>query len=327
MKRFLLLLIFLLATVPALAAEIVVLPTQDLRTAILAARAGDVLIVEDSVREGGIFATVSPGTELLPICMKARNPGKVVIRGSTATRPDAMSLQRAHWWKIEGFVFEGAASRGLQLGTSNHATVFNCTIRQCGSQGILATGNFITVENCQIYLIEREHCVYISGAYEGCIVRNNILYSAGKSSIQFNAQGSGGVARNALIEGNSCFNTGLSAGGANAINLIGLVQSKVQQNYLSDNVGGIAMSGGSTGNLVYGNLITFRGGTGRQCVTATDSLPTTNSVAGNIFRMGRTGISPTQANNAATLMLADNTTLPVATRVLPVPDDAGPVPP
>ncbi len=317
-------------------ADIPVVPGTDLNLLLRTAKPGDVFVLEDGTYPGGIFVSDRPGTQAAPIFFIARNAGKAVISGPSATKPNAFSLLRCHWWRVQGIVFEKGVV-GLQVGTSNDVIVSNCTARNNIGQGMLVSGQRVTVENSDCFGTVNEHGIYFTGALEGGVIRNNHLYSNGKSGAQVNAQGSGGLCRNFTIEGNSIYNCG--ANGAAGLNLIGLVQSKVQNNTINDCVAtGIALSGGSTGNLIYGNLVTFRSVQSRQCITSSDSLPVTNSVANNICRMAKpvTTAPAIEAKGASTFILADNTILPIAPPIAvtplptptPVPDPIiSPVPP
>ncbi len=322
------LLYLLCATHSAFAAEIAIPAGTDLNPILRFASPGSDYVLEDGVFPPGVFVSDRPGTQLLPIKLRARNAGKAIISGGTATRPNACSILRCHWWRVEGLVLEKGVV-GLQIGTSNDVVVTNCTARNNIGQGMLVSGQRVTVENSDCFGTLNEHGIYYTGALEGGIIRNNHLYSNGKSGAQVNAQGSGGLCRNFTIEGNSIYNCG--ANGAAGLNLIGLVQSKVQNNTINDCLAtGIALSGGSTGNLLYGNLVTFRSLQSRQCITSTDSLPVTNSVVGSICRMAKpaTTAPAIEAKGASTFILADNIILPIAAPVPITPDPTpGPIVP
>lgn len=320
MKRILLLLAFLLLPIYTSAAVIPVPAGTPLEPLFRAARPGDEFILADG-RYSNFYFSARPG----PVKVRAEHPGMAVISGSTVARPDTVGYSTSPDWTWEDLVVEGAAKAGFKIGSSDRTIVRRCTVRQCGVQGVQAgTSSFVTVEDCDIYQIDAEHCVYLSGAIQGCVIRNNRMSQAGKSGAQINSQGAGGVARDCQIVNNSIWRCGLKLQAA-AINLIGIVNSVIAGNTINGCLaGGISLSangsvgGASTGNAVDGNAVSFRYGEGRNCVTSNSG---TNTVSGNRFWTGKPTVAAISATNGATLVTVNNVVLdPLPPAVLAVPD-------
>jgi parallel beta-helix repeat protein len=297
---------------PAQALDILLTPADNVAGFLRAAKPGDTFLLSDGAYPGGIYVSDKPATQLLPITVKAVVAGKAILQGSSPTRVDALATLRCPYWRFEGLTFQGAARAGLQIGSSDHTVVTSCVSRLNGVQGILASGNYGTIEDTECSQSGEQHGVYVTGATKGWRVRRCRFYRNAGNGIQFNNQGSGGVVSDALVQDCSIWGNG-RAGGA-GINLIGVTNSRILNNSIHDNLAsGIALSGGSNGNLLHQNFISFRGGQGRQCITSTDTLVVTNTVTSCVLRMGKSTVPAVEAKGMTTIVQADNSVLAVAT--------------
>lgn len=306
--------------------EKVITPLDNAQALLSTSVPGDDWVMEDGTYPGGIYISSRPGTADAPITLRARNPGKVVIKGSTSQRRDTFSLYRSGRWNVSGITFENAARSGIYLGESSFVTFTNCTSRLNGVVGLLAgSSSNGTVTNCLFLLNTEQHGAYVSGKVGGWVFENCTSAFNGRAGIQFNSQGSGGVVSNITIRNCSLNNNGRLRQAA-AINLLGVVNSVFAGNTIHDNwAGGISFtgngtaSGASTGNLVVGNCISFRPGEGRTCVQSTGGG--TNTVTGNRLWAGKASVQPITAVLPSIIVQAGNTVLPTATPVSAPPVD------
>lgn len=100
------LLLSLSTLLSARAADVDVPGKGALASAIAAANPGDVLLLADGDYDGLQIKISKSGTADAPIIVKARNPGKAIMRGSTRVVFDGKFLV------VSGLLFQGASSRG-----------------------------------------------------------------------------------------------------------------------------------------------------------------------------------------------------------------------
>lgn len=301
------------------AADRPVTPADNLGALLNSAVPGDTFILADG-QYGGAYVSTRPGVAGNPVTVKAANPGKAIISGNAVGRQDALSLYKCPYWTMEGLVTEKASRAGLYLGLSSNVTVKNHTSRNNGVQGLLAGGSsFVSVLGGVYAFNYEQHGIYASGKIEGWLIEGATSAFNGRAGIQFNSQGSGGVVSGVTVRNCSLNNNGRLKQAA-AINCLGVVNSVFAGNTLHDNwAGGISFSGNgaaggaSTGNVVYGNSVTFRPGEGRVCVQCTGGG--TNTVTGNRLWTGKTTVQAITAVLPSIIVEAGNTVLPPATTV------------
>jgi hypothetical protein len=103
-----------------------------LQAALQAARPGQVIELADGVYSGRFVASVS-GTSAQPIVLRGGR-GAVLDGGSPSTGT-ALSLQGASYWWLEGFTVRGA-QKGVVLDRSNHDVLSKLDVGQTGMEGV-----------------------------------------------------------------------------------------------------------------------------------------------------------------------------------------------
>ncbi len=335
MRVFLKLLFFLLLPVLSNADIKPVSPTDNLEIILRAAVPGDIIALADGMYPGGVFFTGRAATAENPIIVRAANPGKATIVGSTATRPDAMAFNGGAFWKFDGLVFQGAAKSGLKPGGANNVTYTRCVFRNNGVSGMqTGTSSFGTVEDCQFLFNAEQHGAYVSGAVKGWTFSRCTFAFNGRSGLQLNSQGSvgGAVSSEHTVKDCSFYANGQNIEAA-AINCLGVTNSVFSGCSLSDNkAGGISFMGNgtavgqSTGNLVSGCTVTFRFAEGRACIQQSGG---NLSVAGCRLWNGKANVLPINALSGGVITQAGNVVLPPmppATGGVTVPDETVIVP-
>lgn len=109
----------------------------DLSTALSIAGPGCEIILSDGFYAAPFYIPAdASGHRRKPIILRAKNPGKVIIDGSSSkNKLPAMTL-RGCYWIIDGLIFKNAPSCGLFICGSNNV-VTNCEASSNGDTGIL----------------------------------------------------------------------------------------------------------------------------------------------------------------------------------------------
>jgi parallel beta-helix repeat protein len=218
------------------------------------------------------------GTASAPITFNAT--AGVVINARNGKTPDGIDFEPGcNYITIERFTIENPAGgsitrAGIRVAGSDHVSVLNNTIDNCGTWGIFTShANYVLVEGNTASNAQKQHGIYISNACVGPVVRGNTVFGNANCGIQFNgdlSQGGTGVITNAIVEQNIVYNNGATGGAA--INCDGLQNSIIRNNLLYGNhSSGIALyhidaAAGAINNQVVNNTI----------INAADSRPAIN---------------------------------------------------
>lgn len=139
--------------------KIYVSDTEELKTALENAKAGDEIILAEgeyiysgSTPNGYMFTGSADGTEENPVIIRSENPEKpAVISGSSTSENYAFSIQ-GDWWKIKNIKITNA-QKGIVLDNSNHTEIIGCEVYNIGSEGIHFRDNssYCLAENCYVH--------------------------------------------------------------------------------------------------------------------------------------------------------------------------------
>jgi hypothetical protein len=219
-------------------------PWQTLQHASDRVLPGDIVLVRAGRYAGFALGWEDPqsGTTERPITFRA-DPGVIIDRHNPFTN-DGINLERADHIIIDGFALEPAAGEAP----------WRAAIRAGGGgEGNVIRGNTVRARDVDKYgiyssfnvdvLVERNTVTgtYNSGIYTANsaarpVIRANVVHHAGGNGIHFNgdaSQGGSGVIAGALVEANVVYSVGATIGGG-AINMDGVVDSRVQNNLLYD---------------------------------------------------------------------------------------------
>ncbi|OGS21682.1 MAG: hypothetical protein A2252_11800 [Elusimicrobia bacterium RIFOXYA2_FULL_39_19] len=242
------------------AKEYYVTQKETINNAIYKAQPGDVIIVKD-----GVYKETIDFDEKKSVTIKAAG-NKVIITGVK----NGMVIDNCSNIVVDGFKIQGVSGRGIFIVNSDSITIKNCEISNTGDLGIL-TGfcNYLLIENNEVHDTRESHGIYVSNSGDWPIVRNNYCHDNSDAGIQLNADknmGGDGIITNALIENNVICGNNTDSPEAFALNLDGVQNSVIRNNFLCDNFGGsivlfkIDAAEGSKSNLVSGNTVYYSQG-------------------------------------------------------------------
>ncbi len=274
--------------------------------------AGDTVLVGPGTYSG--FRLTTSGTAAAPIWFSGQ-PGAMIV-GNNAFTPDAVNFESVSHAGIEGFYITGATRAGIRAvgSASNHAQNISVVGNQVISNGRwgIFTGfvDDLYIADNEAAYAGSEHGIYVSNSGDRPVIVGNQVHHNRNSGIQINADvhmGGDGIIDHALIAGNVIYNNG--AGGGAAINLDGVVDSRIENNLLYNNDAGgiaifridggspsfnnqivnntifqagwsrwgIAIRNGSQGNILLNNIVENRGQRAGAIEISNDSLPGTIS--------------------------------------------------
>ena len=191
-------------------------------------------------------------------------PGAVVINlPNERTNLDGINLEGASYVTIQGFTVTGQPRAGIRAVINEFTIVRNNVTDSNGRWGIF-TGfsSDLTIENNQASRSKIEHGIYVSNSADRPVIRGNSVFENNGSGIQLNADvtmGGDGIISNAVIENNVIRANG--AGGGASINLDGVQNSDIRNNKIeSARATGIALfrqngATGSENNRIVNNTI------------------------------------------------------------------------
>jgi parallel beta-helix repeat protein len=147
------------------------------------------------------------------------------------------------WIVIDGFHVARMPEAGIRVvgDSRDHADFVTVTNNSCDANGRwgIFTGyaDHLDIENNVCTNSVQEHGIYVSNSPLAPTIRNNIAFGNNACGIQINADG--GVCDGALIDKNILHDNGYwyGNGGGAAINLDGVINSRIQNNLLYNNHG------------------------------------------------------------------------------------------
>lgn len=248
-------------------------PWATLQHAVDSVRAGDTIAVQSGTYAGCRIG--SSGTAAAPITLKAAPGAHVVVdRPGPSNRHGsdievenfaaASSAQGPAYWTIDGLeVMNAPMSSGIDIRVTNHITVQNVYSHHNAYWGILVSFSdypVITHNHCAYSV--NQHGMYIANSGDYATVTYNEVDHNYGSGIQFNGDvslgGKGYMVGNVIGE-NIIHDNGVGGGGA--LNLGGIVNSRVENNLIYNNhANGIALFNanaavGSHDNVIVNNTI------------------------------------------------------------------------
>ena len=271
-------------------------PWATLQRAVDAARPGDTILIGPGVYAGCVIR--NSGSPEAPIVLKAEGPGVHIGRpGPENRRRSAIEVGMhgeviAHW-VVDGFEVSGAPRWGINLGRTQHVTVQNCCVHDCGLTGIFTSfSDHVTIQFNESY-DNHEHGIYHSNSGDYPVIRGNRCHHNDGCGIHMNGDlnmGGDGLISQALVERNTIWENGRAGG--SAINCDGVSDSVIRNNLCyANHASGISLyaidgAEGSSRNQVYHNTVVM-GPDGRWVLNIPwwqrRSAPLGNRVANNIF--------------------------------------------
>jgi hypothetical protein len=264
-------------------------PWRTLQRAANQVGAGDTVIVRPGAYVGFVLGWDFPqnGTADSPITFHAESG--VVINTRNSRTPDGINLEGTSYIVIEGFVVSGVDRAGIRSVQNDHVIIRNNQTDQNGRWGIF-TGfsDDLLIENNVASRSQLEHGVYVSNSTVRPIVRGNVIWGNRGAAIHMNgdlSQGGTGLITDAVVENNIAYDNGL--GGGSGINCDGVQRSRFVNNVLYNNhASGISLyridaAEGAKNNLVAHNTI-VQAADGRWALNIKDGS-TGNVVYNNIL--------------------------------------------
>lgn len=239
---------------------------QTLQAAADNAQAGDTIVIGAGNYAG--FRAKTSGTAGAPITFKAETGATVVIDnvGPEAWHGSIINIEGFDWWVLDGLEIANAPSgAGVDVRTSHHVTVKNCTIKDNYKWGIFtAFSDYFVAENNRISNTQTQHGIYLSNSGDKATIVNNICFNNYLCGIQVNADpeaGGDGICSNMTITRNVLYGNG--TGGGAALNFASMRDSLVANNLIYNNsAGGIAawddgegIQWGCKNNAFYNNTV------------------------------------------------------------------------
>ena len=103
-----------------------------LRRALAAARPGRAIVLAPGVYQGN-FVAVASGSPRQPITLCGEPDA--VLEGQSIAHGDALHLDRASWWRLEGFTLQ-RAQKGVVLDNVSHDLLYDLYVHQIGDEAI-----------------------------------------------------------------------------------------------------------------------------------------------------------------------------------------------
>ena len=271
-------------------------PWATLQRAVDAAQPGDTILIGPGVYAGCVIRR--SGSAEAPIVLKAEGPGVHIDRPGPENRRRSVIEVGTHGeviahWVVDGFEVSGARRWGINLGRTEHVTVQNCRVHDCGLTGIFTSfSDHVTIQFNESY-DNHEHGIYHSNSGDYPVIRGNRSHHNDGCGIHMNGDrnmGGDGLISHALVERNIIWENGRAGG--SAINCDGVSDSVIRNNLCYNNhASGISLyaidgAEGSSRNQVYHNTVVM-GPDGRWVLNIPwwqrRSAPVGNRVANNIF--------------------------------------------
>lgn len=122
--------------------EILVSNTEDLKSALINAKAGDTIVLQSGIYEseyrdnkGANFGSASEGTESAPITLKSADPDDpAMLKGTDNSKGFVLHIT-GDYWNIENIVCCNA-QKGIVLDNSNYSVIKNVEVHDIGMEGI-----------------------------------------------------------------------------------------------------------------------------------------------------------------------------------------------
>lgn len=133
--------------------------TEELKTALENAKAGDEIILAEGeyvysgeTPKGYMFTGSADGTKENPIVIRSENPEKPAILSGSSTAENYVLSVSGDWWEIRDLKVTNA-QKGIMLDNSNHTTISNCEVYNIGSEGIHLRDNSSSclIEDCSVH--------------------------------------------------------------------------------------------------------------------------------------------------------------------------------
>jgi len=133
--------------------------TEELKTALENAKAGDEILVAEgeyiysgSTAKGFMYKCTADGTEEKPIILRSENSEKPAVLSGFAADKNTVLAVTGDWWEIRDLRITNA-QKGIIIDNSNHTKIIGCEVFGTGSEGIHFRDNssYGLVENCSIH--------------------------------------------------------------------------------------------------------------------------------------------------------------------------------
>lgn len=139
--------------------QVYVKNTEELKTALETAKAGDEIILTEgdyvysgATPKGYMFTSSADGTEKQPIVIRSENPEKPAVLSGSSTAENYVFSISGDWWEIRDLKVTNA-QKGIMLDNANHTKILNCEVYNIGSEGIHLRDNssYCLIENCSVH--------------------------------------------------------------------------------------------------------------------------------------------------------------------------------
>lgn len=104
----------------------------ELKAALMAAKAGDVIVVAPGTYKGE-FEAKAKGTSSAPIVLCGEG---AVLVGTGITGGEVLSFNKAAWWRVEGFELRDGQT-GLEVRSSTDVVVTSLSVSHVGDEGVV----------------------------------------------------------------------------------------------------------------------------------------------------------------------------------------------
>lgn len=185
------------------------------------------------------------------------------------------------YWVIDGIKFLSSTRAGIRLNHVDNVIIKNVEAGYNNDWGIFSSfSNYLHFINVDCHHTVLQHGLYLSNSGDNQIVENSTFHDNNGCGIHHNgdaSMGGDGIISNSTIRNNVLYRNGL--GGGSAINLDGVMDSRVYNNLIYDNyakgIGTYMIDGAAAGN----NIIAYN----------TIYSGTGDSVNGIIIKRGSNG--------------------------------------
>ena len=149
--------------------------SQELKTALANAKAGDEIVVAEgeyiysgSSSKGFTFHGSADGTEDSPIIIRSEDPENPAILKCADTSSKFAFTVTGDWWEIRDLVITNA-QKGIIVENSNHTKIVGCEVYNTGTEGIHFRDNssYGLVEDCYVHDTGVVRPGYGEGVYIG----------------------------------------------------------------------------------------------------------------------------------------------------------------
>jgi len=133
--------------------------TEELKTALSEASAGDEIILapgeyvySGATPKGHMFTCEAEGTEERPVILRSEDPEDPAVLSGTDVNENYCLTVTGDWWEIRDLVITNAG-KGIIVDNSLHTKIINCEVYGIGAEGIHFRDNssYCIAENCFVH--------------------------------------------------------------------------------------------------------------------------------------------------------------------------------